>query len=183
MMDVMGGDVSIDDDPRRAMLQRAAEVRLLSSQMMQFRHELQDTRMEFMRQIKLQRRLLLRLNNNIVRLSNRPALMSVPSLQRQLNQSSIRSEAGGRNSSQQEPTSGDQAQQRRHSNASATSGDGTRREESASTSRTFTEAGGTVTDVRGQPIDVTKPSSILASNEHVHRPMLDMLGPVIPTGY
>ena len=37
----------------------------------------------------------------------------------------------------------DQAQQRRHSNASATSGDGTRREESASTSRTSTEAGGT----------------------------------------
>lgn len=46
-----------------------------------------------------------------------------------------------------------------------------------------TEAGGTVTDARGQSIDVTKPSSILASNEHVHQPMLDMLGPVIPTGY
>eukprot|EP00956_Cyclotella_meneghiniana_P043901 scaffold293576_cov228-Cyclotella_meneghiniana.AAC.1 len=33
--------------------------------------------MELLRQIQLQRRLILRLNNNIIRLSNRPALMSV----------------------------------------------------------------------------------------------------------
>ena len=37
----------------------------------------------------------------------------------------------------------DQARQRRHSNASATSGDETTQEESTSTSRTSTEAGGT----------------------------------------
>ena len=76
-MDVMGEELSPDADPRRAMLQRAQEVRLLSAQMLQFRAEIQDTRMELLRQIQLQRRLILRLNNNIVRLSNRPALMSV----------------------------------------------------------------------------------------------------------
>ena len=76
-MDVMGEELSPDADPRRAMLQRAQEVRLLSAQMLQFRAEIQDTRMELLRQIQLQRRLILRLNNNIIRLSNRPALMSV----------------------------------------------------------------------------------------------------------
>lgn len=77
MMDVMGEELSPDADPRRAMLQRAQEVRLLSAQMLQFRAEIQDTRMELLRQSQLQRRLILRLNNNIIRLSNRPALMSV----------------------------------------------------------------------------------------------------------
>ena len=76
-MDVMGEELSPDADPRRAMLQRAQEVRLLSAQMLQFRAEIQDTRMELLRQSQLQRRLILRLNNNIIRLSNRPALMSV----------------------------------------------------------------------------------------------------------
>jgi myo-inositol-1(or 4)-monophosphatase len=47
----------------------------------------------------------------------------------------------------------------------------------------ITEAGGSVTDVHGQPIDVTQRSSILASNQHIHQPVLDMLEPVIPTGY
>ena len=45
------------------------------------------------------------------------------------------------------------------------------------------ESGGRLTDVRGGPVDVTVASSVLASNSHVHTPMLEMLSDVIPAGY
>lgn len=45
------------------------------------------------------------------------------------------------------------------------------------------ESGGSLTDVRGGPVDVTVVSSVLASNSHVHAPMIEMLGEVIPAGY
>ncbi len=42
------------------------------------------------------------------------------------------------------------------------------------------EAGGTITTVEGNSLDVTQPSSVLASNSHIHQAMLDMVEPVIP---
>lgn len=45
------------------------------------------------------------------------------------------------------------------------------------------EAGGLITDVRGQPLDVMAPSSILAASPTIQAPMIAMLKPVIPTGY
>lgn len=42
------------------------------------------------------------------------------------------------------------------------------------------EAGGTITTVEGNPLGVTQPSSVLASNSHIHQAMLAMVEPVIP---
>ena len=76
MMDVMGEDMGGSSDPRRAMLQRAQEVRLLSAQVLQLRSELVEAREDASRQNQILRRLLARLCNNLLRLSNRPAFLS-----------------------------------------------------------------------------------------------------------
>jgi hypothetical protein len=77
MMDVMGNvDGELDADPRRAMLQRNQEVRLLSSQVLQLRMEMVDAREEADRQLSNLKRMIARLANNVARLANRPALRS-----------------------------------------------------------------------------------------------------------
>lgn len=77
MMDVMGNvDGELDTDPRRAMLQRNQEVRLLSSQVLQLRMEMVDAREEAARQLSNLKRMIARLANNVARLANRPALRS-----------------------------------------------------------------------------------------------------------
>jgi hypothetical protein len=76
MMDVIGEELDVPNDPRRVQIRNSQEVPLLSSQVLQLRMELADAREESARCNAMVKRLLAKLSNNITCLANRPALRS-----------------------------------------------------------------------------------------------------------
>ena len=76
VIDVVDDDNEQDGGGRSAALalaQRNQEVRLLSSHILQLRHELVDQRAEYERQLAILRRRLRRIDYNIARIASRPA--------------------------------------------------------------------------------------------------------------
>ena len=72
-MDLMDTDDN-HNDTRRSLALRQQEVRMLATQVLHLRRELNDARAEAERQLAVMKRQLGRMSNNISRLSNRPAI-------------------------------------------------------------------------------------------------------------